>query len=156
VSAPDAQDSLDAVREPGDRLVRDILESLCRRDGLSLESTVVPGEPARNYELADRLGIGHVFLGVTETQAASLGRMIKDAERQGWTVTRDSATACAFRKGTVTVIADISSARNLVTLANGLRAMGLEVPGSVLAGLAQVASETPVRAVRAATGGASQ
>lgn len=44
-----------------DGLIRDILESLCRRDGLSLESAVVPGEPARNYELADRLGIGHVF-----------------------------------------------------------------------------------------------
>jgi hypothetical protein len=45
----------------GDSLIRDILESLCRRDGLSLESAVVPGEPARNYELALRLGIGHVF-----------------------------------------------------------------------------------------------
>lgn len=45
----------------GDRLIRDILESLCRRDGLPLESAVVPGEPARNYELAIRLGIGHVF-----------------------------------------------------------------------------------------------
>jgi hypothetical protein len=44
-----------------DGLVRDILEALCRRDGLSLESAVEPGEPARNYELAGRLGIGHVF-----------------------------------------------------------------------------------------------
>jgi len=44
-----------------DALLRDILESLCRRDGLSLGSAVVPGEPARNYELAGRLGIGHVF-----------------------------------------------------------------------------------------------
>ncbi len=44
-----------------DALVRDILESVCRRDGLSLESAVVPGEPARNYDLALRLGIGHVF-----------------------------------------------------------------------------------------------
>jgi hypothetical protein len=42
-------------------LIRNILEALCRRDGLSLESTIVPGEPARNYELADRLGIGRVF-----------------------------------------------------------------------------------------------
>jgi hypothetical protein len=42
-------------------LVRDILESLCRRDGISLDSAVEPGEPARNYELAMRLGIGHVF-----------------------------------------------------------------------------------------------
>ena len=42
-------------------VVRDALEALCLRDGLSLESTVTPGEPARNYELAGRLGIGHVF-----------------------------------------------------------------------------------------------
>jgi hypothetical protein len=42
-------------------LIRDILEALCRRDSLPLESAVVPGEPARNYELAGRLGIGHVF-----------------------------------------------------------------------------------------------
>lgn len=48
----------------GDALIRDILEALCRRDGLSLESAIPgaePGEPARNFELADRLGIGHVF-----------------------------------------------------------------------------------------------
>lgn len=44
-----------------DGLVRDILEALCRRDGLSLDSQVAPGEPARNYELALRLRIGHVF-----------------------------------------------------------------------------------------------
>lgn len=42
-------------------LLRDVLEALCRRDGLSLESAAEPGEPARNYELAARLGIGHVF-----------------------------------------------------------------------------------------------
>ena len=42
-------------------LIRDILESLCRRDGIPLDSAVEPGEPARNYELAIRLGIGHVF-----------------------------------------------------------------------------------------------
>jgi hypothetical protein len=42
-------------------LVRDILEALCERDGLSLQSDVDPGQPARNYELADRLGIGRVF-----------------------------------------------------------------------------------------------
>ena len=42
-------------------LVRGILESLCRRDGLPLESAAIPGEPAANYELAVRLGIGHVF-----------------------------------------------------------------------------------------------
>jgi hypothetical protein len=45
----------------GDAVIREVLEALCRRDGLSLESGIVPGEPARNYELALRLGIGHVF-----------------------------------------------------------------------------------------------
>ena len=45
---------------------RDILEALCRRNGLSLESAVEPGEPARNYELALRLGIGRAF-GIQET-----------------------------------------------------------------------------------------
>lgn len=50
-----------AEEQAADSLIRDILESLCRRDGLSLDSAVVPGEPARNYELAGRLGIGHVF-----------------------------------------------------------------------------------------------
>jgi hypothetical protein len=49
--------TLDAAAE----LVREVLEALCRRDGLSLESDVEPGEPARNYELALRLGIGEVF-----------------------------------------------------------------------------------------------
>lgn len=42
-------------------LLRDTLEALCQRDGLSLESDAEPGEPARNYELALRLGIGHAF-----------------------------------------------------------------------------------------------
>lgn len=42
-------------------LIRDILEALCRRDGLSLDSDAEPGRPARNYELALRLRIGHVF-----------------------------------------------------------------------------------------------
>lgn len=50
-----------AEGQAADSLIRDILESLCRRDGLSVDSSVVPGEPARNYELAGRLGIGHVF-----------------------------------------------------------------------------------------------
>ena len=50
----------------GDELIRDILEALCRRNGLSLESAVEPGEPARNYELALRLGIGRAF-GIQET-----------------------------------------------------------------------------------------
>ena len=57
---PDDTARLEAAVAAGDALIRDILESLCRRDGLSLESTVTPGEPTRNYELASRLGIGHV------------------------------------------------------------------------------------------------
>lgn len=52
---------LEAAVTAGDTLVREILEALCRRDGLPLESSVNPGEPARNYELAIRLGIGRVF-----------------------------------------------------------------------------------------------
>jgi hypothetical protein len=47
--------------EAAQSLLRDVLESLCRRDGLPLDSIVEPGKPARNYELAERLGIGHVF-----------------------------------------------------------------------------------------------
>jgi hypothetical protein len=52
---------LEAAVSAGDALIREILEALCRRDGLPLDSDVVPGEPARNYELAIRLGIGQVF-----------------------------------------------------------------------------------------------
>jgi len=50
-----------AERAASARLVREILVALCNRDGLSLESDAEPGEPARNYELALRLGIGPVF-----------------------------------------------------------------------------------------------
>jgi hypothetical protein len=42
-------------------VTRTVLEALAQRDGVSLESDVEPGQPARNYELADRLGIGHIF-----------------------------------------------------------------------------------------------
>lgn len=42
-------------------LVREILVAVCERDGLSLDSAAEPGEPARNYELALRLGIGRIF-----------------------------------------------------------------------------------------------
>ena len=42
-------------------LVRAILEAVCERDGISLESSAEPGEPARNYELAARLKIGKIF-----------------------------------------------------------------------------------------------
>lgn len=50
-----------AAQDMAAGLIRDTLESLCRQHGLSLESAVIPGEPARNYELADRLGIGRAF-----------------------------------------------------------------------------------------------
>jgi hypothetical protein len=60
VSATELERAL-AGQQAADGLIRDILEALSQRGGLSLESAVVPGEPARNYELADRLGIGHVF-----------------------------------------------------------------------------------------------
>jgi hypothetical protein len=51
----------ETTRTIEDNLIREILEALCRRDGVPLESDVDPGQPARNYELADRLNIGHVF-----------------------------------------------------------------------------------------------
>lgn len=48
-------------RKAAGDLVREILEAVCQRDGRCLESDADPGEPARNYELALRLGIGHVL-----------------------------------------------------------------------------------------------
>lgn len=79
-------------------IIREILESLCRRDGLSLESTIEPGEPARNYALAERLGIGHVF-GLADTtpqpasELADLRRRIEDlAQALDHTVTAGSRT----------------------------------------------------------------
>ena len=45
----------------GTQILRSVLEALCRRDGLSLESTADPGHPARNYELAERLRIPGAF-----------------------------------------------------------------------------------------------
>jgi hypothetical protein len=45
----------------GTEILRSVLEALCRRDGLSLESDADPGHPARNFELADRLGIPDAF-----------------------------------------------------------------------------------------------
>lgn len=51
--------------DPAEQLLRAVLEALCERDGLGLGSAADPGTPARNYELALRLGIGRVF-GLTE------------------------------------------------------------------------------------------
>ena len=48
-------------------VTRNILEAICKRDGISLESGILPGEPARNFELAERLGIPDAFK-VTERQ----------------------------------------------------------------------------------------
>lgn len=50
-----------AEAEAASALVREILEAVCERDGIPLDSDVDPGKPARNYELALRLRIGHVF-----------------------------------------------------------------------------------------------
>ena len=54
-------DRLRAGGEASGALLREVLEALCERDGLSLKSSVEPENPARNYELAIRLGIGKVF-----------------------------------------------------------------------------------------------
>lgn len=40
-------------------LLRNVLEALCEKDGISLESEW--GGSARNFELIERLGIGHVL-----------------------------------------------------------------------------------------------
>jgi hypothetical protein len=48
-------------RDVNAQLVHEILVALCHRDGLSIESSVEPGQPARNYDLALRLEIGEVF-----------------------------------------------------------------------------------------------
>lgn len=45
----------------GNRILREVLEAVCRRDGVSLESGFYPGQPARNFELAERLGISAAF-----------------------------------------------------------------------------------------------
>ena len=68
---PDEIRRLEIAVTAGDALIREILESLCRRDGLPLESSITPGEPARNYELAIRLSIGRVF-GIEDESPAEL------------------------------------------------------------------------------------
>ena len=74
---PEARDEirrLEISAAAGHALIREILEALCRRDGLPLESSVVPGEPAQNYDLALRLGIGGVFgVGEPGTESAHRG-----------------------------------------------------------------------------------
>lgn len=53
--------------EAVEQLLRDVLEAVAQQQGVSLESQVNPGEPARNYELMDAIGIGHV-LGMTHAR----------------------------------------------------------------------------------------
>jgi hypothetical protein len=67
VELPAAEFASQGHRRPGPELeatqavLRNALEALCRRDGQPLDSDAEPGAPARNYELALRLGIGEVF-----------------------------------------------------------------------------------------------
>lgn len=64
IFAEEVIDDIDRLRAGGEAsgaLLREVLEAVCRRDGLSLDSEADPGTPARNYELAIRLGIGQVF-----------------------------------------------------------------------------------------------
>lgn len=49
------------LMKAGDELVHEVLKAVCRRDGLPVESSLEPGEEARNFELALRLKIGYVF-----------------------------------------------------------------------------------------------
>jgi hypothetical protein len=67
---------------------------------------------------------------MTESQAtgAFLERLIVAAERQGWAVTQTAAASYRFHKDGIVVFAEVRSARDLVTLANGLLAMGLTLP----------------------------
>ena len=67
---------------------------------------------------------------MTESQAtgAFLERLIVAAERQGWTVVQTAAATYRFRKDGIVVFAEVRTARDLVTLANGLLAMGLTLP----------------------------
>lgn len=48
------------AQDAGGDVLRQVLEALCVKAGVSLTSDCGEG-PARNYELAARLGIGHVF-----------------------------------------------------------------------------------------------
>ncbi len=62
-------------------LVRAILEAVCERDGIPLESSVDPGKPARNYELALRLKIGRVFV-LGDASGSPAVRLAHECEHQ--------------------------------------------------------------------------
>ena len=47
--------------EGSSKLVREILEAMCRKQGLAIISEFDPSTSAANYVLAQRLGIGSVF-----------------------------------------------------------------------------------------------
>lgn len=72
---------VDVEAEVSAELVRAVLEAVCERDGISLESSVDPGKPARNYELALRLKIGKVF-GLGEASDAPAVRLAHECEHQ--------------------------------------------------------------------------
>lgn len=67
---------------------------------------------------------------MTDSQVigAFLERLLTAAEQQDWEVTQTAWAAWRFRKGGITVFAEVTTARDLVTLANGLLAMGLTLP----------------------------
>ena len=46
---------------PSAKLLRDVLEASCKKQGLSIMSPWEPDKPAPNFILAQRLGIGDVF-----------------------------------------------------------------------------------------------
>jgi hypothetical protein len=56
------EDARSAIEdEVNAKLIRDILVAMARKQGISLVSPFNPDEEARNYMLAQRLGIGSVF-----------------------------------------------------------------------------------------------
>jgi hypothetical protein len=54
-------------------MYRELLEAWCAEKGVDLTSGVNPGEPARNYELLDRLGVGGLVGLVNEPPTAASG-----------------------------------------------------------------------------------
>jgi hypothetical protein len=64
----------------------------------------------------------------SQVTGAFLERLIIAAERQGWVVIQSRAATYRFDKDPFTVLAEVRTARDLVTLANGLLAMGLTLP----------------------------
>lgn len=40
-----------------DQILRNLLKAMCEKEDISLLSAAEPGEPARNFELVERLGL---------------------------------------------------------------------------------------------------